>query len=59
LINAHVALRDGLVTDEIERTIEEVEGSIKRAEPRVEMIFLEAARKEHTLNRKPIAEHIG
>jgi len=59
LINAHISLRDGLVTDEIERTIEEVEELIKRAEPKVEMIFLEAARKDHALNRMPIAEHIG
>ncbi len=59
LINAHISLRDGLVTDEIERTIEEVERLIKRAEPKVEMMFLEAARKDHKLNRKPIAEHIG
>jgi divalent metal cation (Fe/Co/Zn/Cd) transporter len=59
LINAHVSLRDGLVTDEIERTIEEVEELIKRAEPKVEMIFLEAARKDHKVNRTPIPEHIG
>jgi cation diffusion facilitator family transporter len=59
LINAHISLRDGLVTDEIERTIEEVEELIKRAEPKVEMMFLEAARKDHARNRKPIAEHIG
>jgi divalent metal cation (Fe/Co/Zn/Cd) transporter len=59
LINAHISLRDGLVTDEIERTIEEVEELIKRAEPKVEMMFLETARKDHALNRKPIAEHIG
>jgi cation diffusion facilitator family transporter len=59
LINAHVKLRDGLVTGEIEKTIEEIEGSIKRAEPKVEMIFLEAARPDQMINRKPIAEHIG
>ena len=59
LINAHVSLRDGLVTDEIERTIEEVEELIKGAEPKVEMIFLEAARKDHKVNRTPIPEHIG
>ena len=59
LINAHVSLRDGLVTDEIERTIEEVEELIKRAETKVEMIFLEAARKDHKVNRTPIPEHIG
>src|SRR5258705_2253696 len=59
LINAHVKLRDGLVTNEIEKTIEGIEASIKRAEPKVEMIFLEAARPDQMVNRKPIAEHIG
>jgi cation diffusion facilitator family transporter len=59
LINAHISLRDGLVTDEVERTIEEIEGLIKRAEPKVEMMFLEAARADHKINRKPIPEHIG
>jgi cation diffusion facilitator family transporter len=59
LINAHVNLRDGLVTDEIERTIEEIEGRIKHAEPKVEMIFLEAARDDHMVHNKPIAAHIG
>jgi cation diffusion facilitator family transporter len=59
LINAHVKLNDGLVTDDIERTIEEVEGRIRSAEPKVEMIFLEAARDEHRVSREPIAEHIG
>src|SRR5258705_2171572 len=59
LINAHVSLRDGLVTDEIDRTVEDVEELIKLAEPKVEMIFLEAARKDHKVNRTPIPEHIG
>ena len=59
LINSHVSLHDDLVTDEIENTIEEIEELIKRAEPKVEMIFLEAARKKHSISPKPIAEHIG
>jgi hypothetical protein len=46
LINAHVKMRQGLLTDEVERTVEEVEDRIKQAEPKVEMIFLEAARDQ-------------
>ena len=44
LINAHVKMRQGLLTDDVVRTVEEVEDRIKQAEPKVEMIFLEAAR---------------
>ncbi len=44
LINAHVKIRQGLLTEDIERTVLEVEDRIKQAEPKVEMIFLEAAR---------------
>src|SRR6185295_5032493 len=39
LINSHIKLKRGLV-------LEEVETLIKKAEPKVEMIFLEAARDE-------------
>ena len=44
LINAHVKFRDNLVTSDILKSIEQIEERIKRAEPKVEMIFLEAAR---------------
>ena len=44
LINAHVKLKEHLVTGDIEQTIEEIEGRIKVAEPKVEKIFLECAR---------------
>jgi cation diffusion facilitator family transporter len=44
LINAHVKLKDHLRTGDIEQTIEEIEVRIKKAEPKVEMIFLETAR---------------
>jgi cation diffusion facilitator family transporter len=43
LINAHVKLRPDLVTGEIVKSIAEIEELIKRAEPKVEKIFLEAA----------------
>jgi len=60
LVNAHVNLRDGLLTDEIEQTIEEIEERIKQAEPDAKMIFLEAARGDHKVNPEPVpAEHIG
>lgn len=44
LVNAHICLREDLTTPEIERVISEVESAIKRAEPKVYEIFLEAAR---------------
>jgi cation diffusion facilitator family transporter len=59
LINAHVRLRPELRTDEIVSSIEEVEERIKSAEPKVEMIFLEAARDDQADTHEPVAEHIG
>jgi cation diffusion facilitator family transporter len=44
LINAHVKLRPDLLTGDIESTVEDIEKRIKEAEPKVERIFLEAAR---------------
>jgi cation diffusion facilitator family transporter len=59
LINAHVNFRDDLATDEIERSIREIEQSIKRAEPMVDMIFLETARESEPGPVEPIPQHIG
>ena len=59
LINAHVQLRPNLITGEIEKSIAEIEERIKRAEPKVEMIFLETARGELVDGGRPVAEHIG
>ncbi|HSS22265.1 MAG TPA: cation diffusion facilitator family transporter [Pyrinomonadaceae bacterium] len=58
LINAHINLRDELVTDDIEKTIEEIEESIRRAEPKVEMIFLETARAGHDTGIHRVTEHV-
>ena len=44
LINAHVKLRPNLLTGDIENSILEIEDRIKRAEPKVEMIFIEVSR---------------
>ena len=59
LINAHLKMRDDLRTDQIVGTIEEVEDLIKRAEPKVEKIFLEVSRDKRDSNRVPAAEHVG
>jgi cation diffusion facilitator family transporter len=57
LINAHVKMRQGLITDEVVRTVEEVEDRIKQAEPKVEMIFLEAARDQLPATREPLTQN--
>jgi len=59
LINAHINLRDDLVTGDIVKTVEEVEELIKRAEPKVEMIFLETARQSESPDREYVTEHVG
>jgi cation diffusion facilitator family transporter len=59
LVNAHVNFRDELETDDIERTINEVEALIKEAEPKVDMIFLETARRGEPGADEPIPQHIG
>jgi cation diffusion facilitator family transporter len=59
LINAHVNFRDELATDDIEQTINEIETNIKRAEPMVDMIFLETARRSEPGPDEPIPQHIG
>jgi divalent metal cation (Fe/Co/Zn/Cd) transporter len=59
LINAHVNLRDDLVTGSIVQTVEEVENLIKQAEPKVEMIFLEIARQSQSSELEVVPEHMG
>jgi cation diffusion facilitator family transporter len=59
LINAHVNFRDELETSDIEQTIKEIEQNIKRAEPMVDMIFLETARRSESSADEPILQHIG
>lgn len=59
LINAHVNFRNELGTDEIEQAVHEVEGLIKKAEPKVDMIFLETARERTADKSEPIPQHIG
>lgn len=55
LINAHVQLRPDLRTGDIEQSITEIEERIKAAEPKVEMIFLEAARGDTVDRNRRVA----
>lgn len=59
LINAHVQLRPDLRTGDIENSIREIEDRIKRAEPDVEMMFLEVARNQQADTPTSVARHIG
>ncbi len=59
LINAHINLKDDLTTADIVNTTEEIEGLIKRAEPKVEMIFLETARDSESSEHEVVPEHMG
>ena len=59
LINAHVQLLPDLRTGDIEKSVREIEDSIKRAEPKVEMMFLEVARPENADGHAAVPEHIG
>jgi cation diffusion facilitator family transporter len=59
LINAQLQFREDLATADIERTVKEVERDIKAAEPMVDMIFLELARRGEPGPGEPIPQHIG
>jgi len=59
LINAHVNLRDDLVLGDVLQTTEEIEDLIKRADPKVEMIFLETARASDSTEQNVVPEHMA
>jgi len=59
LVNAHINFRNELATDDIERTVNEVEELIKQAEPKVDMIFLETSRESEPGPDTPVPLHIG
>ncbi len=59
LVNAHVNLKDDLITEEVVRTNEEVESLIKQAEPKVAQIFLETACQSDSAQPELVPEHIG
>lgn len=59
LVNAHVNLKDELNGSEIVETVAEIEKMIKQAEPKVDMIFLEAASLTESDVKEINPEHIG
>ncbi len=59
LVNAHIDLKDELTNAQIVETVREVEEEIKRAEPKVDMIFLEAASLTDSDVKEVIPGHMG
>lgn len=59
LVNAHVNLDDKLTAGEIVQTIAEIEEKLKQAEPKVDMIFLEAASVTDEAPAEPNPKHTG
>lgn len=57
LVNAHVHLRPELTTVQIVHTIDEIETLIKKAEPKVHNIFLEAARERVKSEPPAVPQH--
>jgi cation diffusion facilitator family transporter len=59
LVNAHVNLKSDLSNTDIVQTIAEIEQAMKKAEPKVDMIFLETASLKDTSVKEANPKHIG
>jgi cation diffusion facilitator family transporter len=59
LVTAHVNLKDDLNNDQIVESINEIESEMKKAEPKVDMIFLETARQRDADVQSVMPRHIG
>jgi cation diffusion facilitator family transporter len=59
LVTAHVNLKDDLTNAQIVKSIDEIEAEIKKAEPKVDMIFLETARQRDADVKSVMLRHIG
>ncbi|MGI8641795.1 MAG: cation diffusion facilitator family transporter [Pyrinomonadaceae bacterium] len=59
LVNAHINLKSNLTNEQIVKSIGEIEKNIKKAEPKVDMIFLETASLSESTVKEVIPEHIG
>jgi len=59
LVNAHVNLDDKLTAAEIVQTVAEIEQKLKQAEPKVDMIFLEAASVTDSTPAEANPKHTG
>lgn len=58
LVNAHVNLKNELTNEQIVRTIAEIEKKIKKAVPKVDMIFLETTGLKEASIKEPAAQTI-
>ncbi len=58
-VNAHVNLKNDLLNTEIVQTIAGVEEAMKKADPKVDMIFLERATLNDTSVKEVNLKHIG
>ncbi|CAN5564298.1 cation diffusion facilitator family transporter [soil metagenome] len=59
LVNAHINLKDNLTNEQIVKSINEIEANMKKAEPKVDMIFLETSSLSESTVKEVIPEHIG
>ncbi len=59
LVNAHINMKDDLTNEQIVKSIKEIEENIKKAEPKVDMIFLETASLRESTVKDVIPEHFG
>jgi divalent metal cation (Fe/Co/Zn/Cd) transporter len=58
-VNAHVNLKNDLTNEQIIHAIREIEAKIKKAEPKVDMIFLETASLTDSSVKEMMPQHIG
>ncbi len=58
LVNAHINLKNDLSNTEVIQTIAEVERAMKKAEPKVDMIFLETASLRGTNMKEANPKHL-
>ncbi len=58
LVNAHINLKNDLSNTEVVQTIAEVEEAMKKAEPKVDMIFLETASLRGTNMKEANPKHL-
>jgi len=59
LVNAHVNLKNDLTNEQIIESIAEIEENMKKAEPKVDMIFLETASLKNSNGKEVNPKHIG
>jgi hypothetical protein len=52
-------LKNDLPTEELVETVKEIEATIKKTEPKVDMIFLEAARQKEGKVPEVVPKHFG